>query len=60
MVDVVVRAAEVNFVVQSVCDAPIINTSYLKLPFGSGDYPDKLLPSISTTPWMIGDGPICC
>ena len=32
-----------NFVVQSVCDAPIINTSYLKLPFGSGDYPDKLL-----------------
>ena len=32
-----------NFVVQSVCDAPIINTSYQKLPFGSGDYPDKLL-----------------
>ena len=34
-----------NFVVQSGCDAPIINTSYqkLKLPFGSGDYPDKLL-----------------
>ena len=22
---------------------PIINTSYQKLPFGSGDYPDKLL-----------------
>ena len=43
MVDVVVRAAEVNFVVQSVCDAPIINTSYQKLPFGSGEYPDKLL-----------------
>ena len=32
-----------NFVVQSVCDAPIINTSYEKLPFGYGDYPDKLL-----------------
>ena len=32
----------VNFVVQSVCDAPIINTSYQKLPFVSGDYPDKL------------------
>ena len=32
-----------NFVVQSVCDVPIINTSYQKLPFGSGDYPDKLL-----------------
>ena len=32
-----------NFVVQSVCDAPIINTSYQKLTFGSGDYPDKLL-----------------
>ena len=32
-----------NFVVQSVCDAPVINTSYQKLPFGSGDYPDKLL-----------------
>ena len=32
-----------NFVVQCVCDAPIINTSYQKLPFGSGDYPDKLL-----------------
>ena len=31
-----------NFVVQSVCDAPI-NTSYQKLTFGSGDYPDKLL-----------------
>ena len=34
---------KLNFVVQSVCDAPIINTSYQKLPFGSGDYPDKLL-----------------
>ena len=33
----------VNFVVQSVCDAPIINTSYQNLPFGSGHYPDKLL-----------------
>ena len=32
-----------SFVVQSVCDAPIIDTSYHKLPFGSGDYPDKLL-----------------
>ena len=32
-----------NFVVHSVCDAPIINTSYQKLPFGSGDYPDELL-----------------
>ena len=32
-----------NFVVQSVCDASIINTSYQKLPFGSRDYPDKLL-----------------
>ena len=32
-----------KFAVQSVCDAPIINTSYQKLPFGSGDYPDKLL-----------------
>ena len=32
-----------SFVVQSVCDAPIINTSYQKLPFGSADYPDKLL-----------------
>ena len=31
-----------NFVVQSECDAPIINTSHQKLPFGSGDYPDKL------------------
>ena len=31
-----------NFVVQSVCDVPIINTSYQKLHFGSGDYPDKL------------------
>ena len=40
----VVRASELyNFVVQSVCDAPIINTSYQKLPFDSGDYPDKLL-----------------
>ena len=25
-----------------VCDAPIIDTSYQKLPFGSGDDPDKL------------------
>ena len=33
----------VYFVVRSVCDAPIINKSYQKLPFGSGDYPDKLL-----------------
>ena len=32
-----------NFVMQSVCDTRIINTSYQKLPFGSGDYPDKLL-----------------
>ena len=32
-----------NFVVQSVRDAPIINTSYQKLPFGSGDYPDNIL-----------------
>ena len=32
-----------NFVVQSVRDAPIISTSYQKLPFGSGAYPDKLL-----------------
>ena len=32
-----------NFVVQSVRDAPIINTSYQKLPFGSGDHPDTLL-----------------
>ena len=32
-----------KFVAQSVCDAPIINTSYQKLPFGSRDYPDKLL-----------------
>ena len=32
-----------NFVVQSVCNVPIINTSYQKLPFGSGDYPNKLL-----------------
>ena len=32
-----------NFVMQSECHAPIINTSYQKLPFGSGDYPDKLL-----------------
>ena len=32
-----------KFVVQSVCDAPIINTSYQKLPFGSGDYPDNKL-----------------
>ena len=32
-----------NFVVQSVCDAPIINTSYQTLPFGSGDCPDELL-----------------
>ena len=31
-----------NLVVQSVCDAPI-NTSYQKLPFGSGDYPHELL-----------------
>ena len=43
-VDVVVRAAGlVNIVVHSVCDAPIINTSYQKLPFGSGDHPDRLL-----------------
>ena len=33
----------VKFVAQSVRGAPIINTSYHKLPFGSGDYPDKLL-----------------
>ena len=33
----------IHFVVQSVCDAPMINTSYQKLPFGGGDYPDKLL-----------------
>ena len=33
----------VDFVVQFVCDAPIINTRYQKVPFGSGDYPDKLL-----------------
>ena len=32
-----------NFVVQSVCDAPIINTSYQQLPFGAGDNPDELL-----------------
>ena len=32
----------INFLVQSVCDVPIINTSYQKLHFGSGDYPDKL------------------
>ena len=31
-----------NFVVQSVCDAPVIDTSYQKLPFGSEDDPDKL------------------
>ena len=43
-VDVVVRAAErFNVVVHFVCDAPIINTSYQKLPFGSGDHPDRLL-----------------
>ena len=43
-VDVVVRASKLyNFVVQSVCDAPIINTSYQKLSFGSGDHPDELL-----------------
>ena len=28
---------------RSVCVAPIINTSYQKLPFGSGHYPYKLL-----------------
>ena len=32
-----------NFVVQSVWDGPIIDTSDQKLLFGSGDYPDKLL-----------------
>ena len=33
----------ISFVVQYICDAPIINTSYQKSPFGSGDCPDKLL-----------------
>ena len=37
-----------NFVMQFVCDAPIIKSSYQKLPFGSGDYPDKLFVSPST------------
>ena len=35
------RLQNFNFVVQSVCDAPIINTSYQQLPFGSGDYRDS-------------------
>ena len=51
-----------NFVAQSVCDAPIINTSYQKLPFGSGDYPDKLLFHQATkfVTHQAGNYPVTC
>ena len=41
---------------------PIIDTSYQKLPFGSGDYPDKLLfhQALKFLTHQTGDYPVTC
>ena len=52
---ILVKAGQLRLRVSplSRCPWSIMNTSYQKLPFGSGDYPDKLLvvrgPDCSTT-----------